>query len=387
MTSVILGRSSNNLTAGIVGLANVGKSTFFQSITNSKLGNPANYPFATIEPSQAVTQLPNEKLFHLQDIYKAKKVVPSTLTVIDIAGLTKGASDGKGLGNKFLNDIKMVDGIFHLVRGFSGEEVTHLEGGVDPVRDMYLVQDELILKDLEYLERSIEQNSKKRIPHSNVEYKILQGETKLLEQLQEFLYNGQKISNFKTEWGEDEAKVLNKYNFLTSKPTLILFNVDPIDYLTGKHKSLKDMITWRDQYAPRDNIVLFSAEIETKYNEMVVHKGDREQFTNYCKQLAPGITEADSALSTIIQEMKCKLHLLNFYTCGDVEVKQWNIREGTTAREAAGVIHTDLQRTFINAEITHYADVDAHVVKRVGKDYVMQDDDIAFFKAVGGKTR
>lgn len=372
-----LGRQSNNLSVGIVGLANIGKSTLFQNITHSKLGNPANYPFATIEPAHAITQIHNDKLTRLQEIYKSKKSIPSTLTVIDIAGLTKGAADGKGLGNKFLNDIKLVDGLFHLVRAFKDENITHLESNVDPIRDLGLVQDELILKDLNMIESIITSNNKRLNSASknqgghNLKGE-LENELQFFDKLQDYLYNGQKVANYKNNnWSQEEVDILNKYNFLTSKPSLILLNVDPEDYISGKCDELKGVEDWRDQFAPHDRIMLLSNKFESSNKD-----------------------EAKSTLPKIIQEMKFMLQLINFYTCGPLEVRQWNIRNGTTAKEAAGVIHTDLQSTFINAEITKYQDLIESVktksakllTHKVGKDYIMQDDDIVYFKATKGKN-
>lgn len=373
-----LGRQSNNLSVGIVGLANIGKSTLFQNITHSKLGNPANYPFATIEPAHAITQIHNDILIKLHGIYGSEKITPSTLTVIDIAGLTKGASDGKGLGNKFLNDIKLVVGLFHLVRGFKDENITHLESNVNPIRDLGLVQDELILKDLNTIESIINNNNKKLNSASKNQngYNLraeLEYELKFFDPLQDHLYNGQKVANYKyNKWTQEEINILNKYNFLTSKPSLILLNVDPEDYLKGTYDDLKGIQEWRDQFAPHDGIMLLSNEYESANKD-----------------------ESKSALPQIIQEMKSMLQLINFYTCGPLEVRQWNIRNGTTAHEAAGVIHTDLQSTFINAEITKYQDLinstnegakKKPLTHKVGKDYIMQDNDIVYFKATKGKN-
>lgn len=401
----LLNRNSNSLTAGIVGLANVGKSTFFQAITHSKLGNPANYPFATIEPSQSITKIPNEKLSHLQRLYNSERKVESTLTIYDIAGLTRGAADGKGLGNRFLNDIKLVDGILHLVRAFKGDDITHIEGSVDPVRDVSLVQDELILKDLVSIENAIEAVERKtrRVLKSSLEFKNLDFEHKLLGDIQEYLYNGQKISNFKKQWTAFEISILNKHNFLTAKPTLIIMNVDPEEYLlknVQKIQQVEDVKKWAREFAPLDKIVPFSGELETKYNEF---GGNVESFKKFCKtklsDTAENINDV-SALPEVISEMKSLLGLISYYTCGPKEVKQWNIRNGTNAQEAAGVIHTDLQKTFISASIIHYNDIKDFrpplneselktkcIIKRAGKEYIMQDNDIALFTAGSGKKR
>ncbi|KOG96505.1 Ylf2p [Saccharomyces eubayanus] len=396
----LLGRVSNNPTSGIVGLANVGKSTFFQAITNSKLGNPANYPFATIDPECAKVNIPSTPLSDLLRIYQSAKIVPGTLTIYDIAGLTRGASQGHGLGNKFLNDIRHVDGIFQVVRGFLKEDITHIEGNVDPVRDLSVVQDELILKDLEFLENIRERLSKKMrmVSKNSKEYQEMKVETELLDALEEHLFNGKKIRHFKDHWNLDEVKILNKHNFLTSKPTLILLNVSPQDYLRKENKFVKDILKWVNEFSPGDKLVLFSAEFESQLIEC------KDTLSEYFDKIRQDTSISDeqlvSAIPRIILEMRNLLNLISFFTCGPQEVHQWNIREGTTAQEAAGVIHSDLRDTFINADVIKYDDLKTMepplnesllkskgLVKRAGKQYIMQDNDVAFFKAAGGKTR
>ncbi|CCC67818.1 hypothetical protein NCAS_0A12600 [Naumovozyma castellii] len=408
---IILGRASNNLTAGIVGLANIGKSTFFQAITNSKLSNPANYPFATINPEECKIQIPNDKLDHLQKLYESKKQTRSILTIFDIAGLIRGASQGNGLGNKFLNDIKPVDGIFHLVRGFAKEDVAHVEGSVNPTRDLSIVQDELILKDLEYLENAIEKLKKKISINkkSSLDYQNSNIEMDLLQRIEEHLYNGRKIIHFKKDWTQNEVDILNRYHFLTAKPTLILLNVSPKDYALQKiknNKYLKDMKEWVEEYSPGDKIVTMSANFETEFNKYK-NGNDSDGWKQYCQTLLDGETgvketdlQLQSIMPTLIQNMRQLLDLISFFTCGPQEVREWNIREGLTAQEAAGVIHTDLQETFISADIIKYSDIkdmnppllesilkQKSLVKKVGKQYIMHNNDIALFKAVKGKTR
>ncbi|SMN21785.1 similar to Saccharomyces cerevisiae YHL014C YLF2 Protein of unknown function, has weak similarity to E. coli GTP-binding protein gtp1 [Maudiozyma saulgeensis] len=399
---MLLGRPTNNLRAGIVGLANIGKSTFFQAITDSKLGNPANYPFATIKPSQALLKIPNPHLEKLKDLYQAKEIQNETLTVWDIAGLTRDASRGKGLGNKFLNDIGSVDGIFHLVRAFKDDNVTHLEGGVNPIRDMEIVQDELILKDMDKLESSLDHLERLGKNSKNVKDKINeQHERDLLTDLQNHLYDGKKIINFKKDWTQEDVDILNKYNFLTAKPSLVLLNLSAHDYITQNISNLREIKEWRDQFAPLDKIVTFSADFETQFNK---YKGNFENIKTYYQDsldLTKDETlHLNSSLPDIITKMKSALGLIGFYTCGPEMVKQWNVRVGSTAQEAAGVIHTDLQQTFISANIIKYDEIKDYepplnlsqlkakaIIKRVGKDYIMQDEDIPFFVAAGGKTK
>lgn len=417
---ILLGRPSNNLTSGIVGLANVGKSTFFQAITKSTLGNPANYPFATIQPEEAKCIVPSTKLENLQKLYQSDKTVPATLTIYDIAGLIRGASNGEGLGNQFLNDIRHVDGIYQVVRGFVDEDITHIEGNVDPVRDCSLVQDELILKDLDILENLVEKIDKKKIKASknSVEYKEMEFEIAFLKKLEEHLYNGMKIYHLKDvlkdqkseQWTEQEVEILNKHNFLTSKPTIFLLNVNPRDYLLQDNQFKKRVQEWISEYSPNDPLILFSAELETKYNEF---GGETPEFLDYCSmqlnkfntssETTPTATKMTSCLPDIIKQMRRSLKLISFYTCGPIECRQWTIREQSTAPEGAGVIHTDLKKTFINAEVMKYADIENHLLKpqvsdlsvlknigklkRVGKTYIIEDGDVCLFKASKGNSR
>lgn len=396
----LLGRVSNNPTSGIVGLANVGKSTFFQAITNSKLGNPANYPFATIEAECAKVNIPSAPLSNLLKIYQSAKSVPGTLTIYDIAGLTRGASQGHGLGNKFLNDIRHVDGIFQVVRGFLKEDITHIEGNVDPVRDLSVVQDELILKDLEFLENIRERLNKKMrmVSKTSKEYQEMKVEKELLDTLEEHLFNGKKIRHFKDHWNLAEVKILNKHNFLTSKPTLILLNVSPQDYVRNENKFVKHIIEWINEFSPGDKFLLFSAEFES---QLIECKGITSEYFDRIKEdTNASDVQLASAIPEIILEMRRLLNLISFFTCGPQEVHQWNIREGTTAQEAAGVIHSDLRDTFISADVIKYDDLKTMkpplnesllkskgLIKRAGKQYIMHDNDIALFKAAGGKNK
>ncbi|CCD23200.1 Ylf2p NDAI_0B01660 [Naumovozyma dairenensis CBS 421] len=405
----ILGRPSNNLTSGIVGLANIGKSTFFQAITNSKLSNPANYPFATINPEECLIQIPNDKLTQLQQIYNSSKTIKSTLTVTDIAGLIRGASQGNGLGNKFLNDIRFVDGIFHLVRGFIKDDVEHVERTIDPVRDLAIVQDELILKDLEYLENAVSHLQTKAIKKKSLQYQKVNEEIKLLNGLEQHLYSGKKIIHYKDDWTKEEVDIINKHHFLTAKPTIILLNTSPRDFLLRPIKEVpfeKGVVDWADEYSSGDKVITISAEYETKYIEYM-DANNEEGFQDYCKnqvgkEYIDRISECDmtSSMPLIIQEMKKALDLISFFTCGPLEVREWNLRKGSTAKEAAGIIHTDLEDTFINADIIHYLDLlgtkmpynesylkSKSFIHRVGKQYIIQDNDIALFKATKGKKR
>ncbi|KAI5956009.1 hypothetical protein KGF57_003495 [Candida theae] len=367
-----LGRPTNNLSAGLVGLANVGKSTFFQAITKSTLGNPANYPYATIEPEKSIVQVPSDKLDHYQRIYNSQKKVPTNLTIWDIAGLTRNSSSGAGLGNKFLNDIRQVDGILQIVRGFVDDEIIHIEDNkVDPVRDLVIVNDELILKDLEFIEAVMEKSLKNlKKPNQAHEAKNLE----ILEKLSDGLYNGVKVIN--GTWTDEEIDYINGLNLLTAKPTVFLLNVSKSDYLSGNNQFRNKVQDWIDAHSGKDKLIMFSAEYEHALEE-----------------------NEHSIIPTVIQEMRDSLNLISFYTCGDIEARQWSIRRGSLAPDAAGLIHTDLQKTFINSIVYKWDDLaqlevfDEGKLKstgkqyRNGKKYKVEDGDVLVIKAGSGKAR
>lgn len=371
-----LGRPSNNLSAGLVGLANVGKSTFFQAITKSTLGNPANYPYATIEPEKSIVQVPSQKLDHYQKIYNSQKKVPTNLTVWDIAGLTRNSSSGAGLGNKFLNDIRQVDGILQIVRGFVDDEIIHIEENkVDPVRDLVIVNDELILKDLEFIEVEMKKSTKNlKKPNQAHEAKNLE----ILEKLSDGLYNGVKVIN--GVWTDEEVDYINGLNLLTAKPTVYLLNVSKSDYISGANQYKDKVQDWINTHSGNDKLIMFSAEYEHALNN-----GETQT-----KELA---------IPKVIQEMRDSLHLISFYTCGDIEARQWTIRRGSLAPDAAGLIHTDLQKTFINSIVYKWDDLaelevfDESKLKlmgkqhRNGKKYEVEDGDVLVIKAGSGKAR
>ncbi len=381
----LFGRPGNNLTSGIVGLANVGKSTFFQAITRSKLGNPANYPFATIKPEEARVLVPNKRLDHLQKLYQSERKVPSILKIFDIAGLVRGASDNKGLGNAFLADIRAVDGIFQVVRTFKDPEVTHIEGNVDAVRDLTIVQDELLLKDMEFIENiqeKLAKQMKSRSRKNGQEYVEMEGEKETLEKAYDILMGGQRIIN-KTDWTDDEVHVLNRHHFLSTKPSVFLANMGKDEYLSGDKAEIKGIQDWVDEFAPGSPIIPFSAQYEWELAD---------------KDGAVGAQT--SALPRIIQQMRQALNLISYFTCGPIECRQWTVRERTLCPQAAGVIHTDFEKTFINAELIKYDDVaELHPpfeektlrakgkIHRVGKNYVVQDSDILTFHSAAQKKK
>lgn len=372
-----LGRVSNNLTLGVVGLANVGKSTFFQAITKSSLGNPANYPYATIDAEKALVAVESPKLDLYQKLFQSEKKVATSLTVYDIAGLTRNAASGQGLGNKFLSDIRQVDGLFHVVRGFRDEDITHIEESVDPVRDLTIVTDELILKDLDYIETA-QELARKNAKKPNTDKKQAEHEMQTLEKLLEVLYSGKKVALEK--WSADETGVINPLNLLTAKPTLVLLNVSEADYVAGENEFREAVEQWIEEQGAHDRMLLFSADFERKLIEDESSEGAKP-----------------SAMPDIVAAIREVLHLISFYTCGPKEAHQWTVREGATAPEAAGAIHTDLQKTFISAQVYKYADLAAEAVPldeagmrrrgkqlRVGKLYEIEDGDVVVVKAAKG---
>ncbi|SCU98154.1 LAMI_0F13278g1_1 [Lachancea mirantina] len=382
---ILLGRPGNNLKAGIVGLANVGKSTFFQAITRSPLGNPANYPFATIDPEEARVIVPSARFDKLCELYKPASEVPAHLTVYDIAGLTKGASAGEGLGNAFLSHIRAVDSIYQVVRCFDDAEIIHIEGDVDPVRDLEIINTELRLKDIEFAEKHLEgvQKITKRGGQS-LEVKQKKEEAALVEKIIELLKDGQRVYN--QSWSSKEVEVINSMFLLTAKPCIFLINLSERDYIRKKNKHLLKIKEWVDKNSPGDLIIPFSVSLEERLSHLSLEEADEE-----LKNLG-----VESALPKIITTMRQKLDLISFFTSGPDEVREWTIRRGTKAPQAAGVIHNDLMNTFILAQVMKYEDLvelkDEVAVKAAGKmqqkgkEYVVEDGDVIYFRAGAGKN-
>lgn len=383
---ILLGRPGNNLKSGIVGLANVGKSTFFQAITRCPLGNPANYPFATIEPEEARVTVPSARFDKLCEMYKPASKVPAHITVYDIAGLTKGAHAGEGLGNAFLSNIRAVDAIFQVVRCFDDAEIIHIEGDVDPVRDLQIIKDELRLKDIEFAKKHLEGVEKivKRGGQS-MEVKQKKEEAATCEKIIQLLEDGHRIAN--QNWTGKEVLVINEMLLLTAKPAIYLINLSEKDYVRKKNKYLLKIKQWIDENSPGDVIIPFSVCLEEKLS----HMDTEEEAEAYLKEIG-----ATTSLPKIITTMRQTLGLISFFTSGADEVREWTIRNGTKAPQAAGVIHNDLMNTFILAQVTKYEDLveygDDNSVKAAGKlqqkgkDYVVEDGDVIYFRAGAGKN-
>ncbi|ODV97738.1 hypothetical protein PACTADRAFT_47595 [Pachysolen tannophilus NRRL Y-2460] len=376
-------------------MANVGKSTFFQAITKSELGNPANYPFATITPEEARVIVPSDKLDHLYQLFQSENKIPANLKIFDIAGLVRGASNGSGLGNQFLNDIRQVDGIFQVVRAFIDDEITHVEGKVDPVRDLTVIIDELLLKDMEFVENSLEKlqkelkNKNRKQPGDLMNLEL---EIKTLEKCYEWLMEGKRIANYEN-WSNEEIEILNTHNLLTAKPCVYLINCNEKDYASKTNQFIPEIKQWISENSPNSPFIIFSAAFETQFNKLSSDKKELSQYLN-------ALNVEESALPKIISAMRDSLNLISFYTCGDVEARQWTIRKGIKAIDAAGVIHSDLQNTFINAQIMKFCDLinlsapfDEKLIKsqgkqlKVGKNYIIEDGDVVFFNAAAAKSK
>ncbi|KAI9050804.1 hypothetical protein LZ554_004923 [Drepanopeziza brunnea f. sp. 'monogermtubi'] len=385
---LLLGRPGNNLKSGIVGLANVGKSTLFQAITKCHLGNPANFPFATIEPEESRVIVPDERYDWLCEKYNPKSRVPAHLTIYDIAGLTRGASKGEGLGNAFLSHIRAVDAIFQVVRCFDDAEIIHIEGDVDPVRDLTIISDELRIKDIEFTEKALEAQKKlTRRGGQSLEMKKLKEEEACIEKVLALLQAGGDVR--KGDWSVKEIEYINPLFLLTAKPVVYLINLSEKDYIRKKNKHLAKVMEWIKEHAAGDPILPISICLEERLSQF---EGGSDSPEALAELKTLGV---ESALPKLITTMRKVLNLGSFFTTGTDEVRQWTIRNGTKAPQAAGVIHGDFEKTFIQAIIYNFtalkeygdeAEIKAKgKILTKGKDYVMEDGDIALFKCGAAK--
>ncbi|KAK7943480.1 obg-like ATPase 1 [Apiospora aurea] len=383
---LLLGRPGNNLKSGIVGLANVGKSTLFQAITKCHLGNPANFPYATIEPEEARVIVPDERYDWLCEKYNPKSRVPANLTVYDIAGLTKGASTGAGLGNAFLSHIRAVDAIFQVVRCFDDAEIIHVEGDVNPCRDLDIIAEELRLKDIEFVEKALENQKKKtRVGGQSLEVKKAREEEATIVKILDMLKDGKDVR--KGNWSPKEIEVINPLFLLSAKPVVYLVNLSEKDYIRKKNKHLAKIAEWMKEHAAGDPILPVSVCFEERLTQFETEAEALEE----CKKVG-----VESALPKIILQMRKVLNLGSFFTTGTDEVRQWTIRNGTKAPQAAGVIHGDFEKTFIQAIVYNFnilkelgdeAEVKAKgKIMTKGKDYVVEDGDILLIKAGAAKS-
>jgi GTP-binding protein YchF len=361
--------------AGIVGLPNVGKSTLFNALTRSRKAEAANYPFCTIDPNVGVVVVPDERAYVLKDIAKTKVVIPAAIEFVDIAGLVAGASKGEGLGNQFLANIRETDAIVHVVRCFVDDDVIHTMGSVDPVRDIEVIVTELILADLEAVEKRM--NKTQKLAKSGD--KDAQAEFALLEKLVPHL-NQNKPANI-LECTDDEKKLLQFFQLLSAKPVLYACNVAESDLANAEANPFVQKVAAFVKAHHDAAYVPISARIEAELIDLSL-----EEAKEFLKDL--GVT--DSGVSNLIRGSYSLLGLQTYFTAGEKEVRAWTIKKGWKAPQAAGVIHTDFEKNFIKAEIVSYEDLvrlgstaaarEAGKYRLEGKEYIFRDGDVALFK-------
>ena len=360
---------------GIVGLPNVGKSTLFNSLTKAG-AESANYPFCTIDPNVGVVPVPDERIKQLGELYHTKKVTPAVIEFVDIAGLVKGASKGEGLGNQFLANIREVDAIVHVVRCFEDGNVVHVDGSVDPVRDIETINLELIFSDIEILERRIAKVAKQARMD-----KTLAKELELLEAVKAHLEEGKLAKSFQVPEDEDKQSWFASYNLLTAKATIYAANVAEDDLADDGASNEKVQAVREFAKEENSEVFVICAQIEQEIAEL---EEDEKQM--FLEEL--GLSE--SGLEKLIKASYSLLGLISFLTAGEDECRAWTIKKGTKAPQAAGKIHTDFERGFIRAEVVNYQDLldckslsaakEKGIVGLEGKEYVVQDGDVILFR-------
>ena len=349
---------------GIVGLPNVGKSTLFNALTNSNKAQAANFPFCTIDPNIGVVSVPDYRLENLAKISKSKKIIPTTISFVDIAGLVKGASKGEGLGNKFLSHIREVDAVIHMIRCFESSDIQNVNPTVDPVRDLEIIETEMKLADLESIQKRLEKNNKKNIDEDQI---------KILQSCLDLINNDQDLASLKSEFTK---KQLYLSGLLSLKPKIFVCNVD--------EKSVQNGNGYTKSFLEKfglENTLIVSADIENQINEL-----DSEERKNYMEMI--GLK--DTGLDMLIQKGYKILELDTFFTSGPEETRAWTIQKNCLAPKAAGEIHTDFEKGFIRAETISYNDFvenDGWVNSKTngkmrleGKDYVVKDGDVLNFR-------
>ncbi len=362
-----------SLKAGIIGMPNVGKSTLFNAITKKNI-LAANYPFATIDPNLGTVTVPDKRLEVLENMYLPERLIPTQYEFIDIAGLVKGASSGEGLGNKFLSHIREVDAVIHVVRCFEDKDIIHVEGNINPIRDIEIINLELAMSDLEIVQNRIDRIAKKA--ETSKDKEALR-EVEILNRCKEALSEGKPLRE--VEFTEEEREVLRVFNFITLKPMIYLANMSDSDLVSGNNVYLDKV----REYASKENntVIPMCAKIESELVEL--NDEDKKLFLEEI-----GIEE--SGLDKLISETYKILGLCTFFTVGTDEVRAWTFKNGMKAPECAGIIHSDFQRGFIRAEVMSYEDLaslgselkvkEAGKMRLEGKEYLMQDGDICYFR-------
>jgi hypothetical protein len=357
-----------SLRIGIVGLPNVGKSTLFNALTKSGI-EAENYPFCTIDPNIGIVEVPDKRLTEIDALINSKKIIKTAIEFVDIAGLVKGASQGEGLGNKFLSNIRNVDAIIHVVRCYENENVTHVEGNIDPKRDIEIIETELILKDLETVTKRIEKIKRDVKAGRKLE------ENKLLENLLNHLNNGNNLNQL-----DIENELMKELNLLTDKPILFVVNVSEDDIIQTEHT--EQLIKLHEYLNSRnENYINICSSLEQEISNL-----EEEEQKEYLKEF--GVEEP--VLNSLIRKAYNMLSLHTFFTAGPQEIRAWTIKLNDNAYDAAGKIHTDFQKGFIKAEVYHFSDLvkykdelavkEAGLIKQEGKEYVVKDGDIMLFK-------
>ena len=349
---------------GIVGLPNVGKSTLFNALTNSSKAQAANFPFCTIDPNIGVVIVPDERLDNLAKISKSKKIINTTISFVDIAGLVKGASKGEGLGNKFLSHIREVDAIIHMIRCFDSNDIQNVNPSVDPVRDIEIIETEMMLADLESIQKRLEKNNKKNVDEDQI---------KILEIAMDCINNNKSFDDLRTHFNK---KQLNQSGLLSLKPKIFVCNVDEQSVQNGNNYTQ----SFIDKYG-NNNTLIVSADIENQINEL-----DSNEKKNYMEMI--GLKE--TGLNKLIKKGYEILDLDTYFTSGPEETRAWTIEKNCTAPKAAGEIHTDFEKGFIRAETISYDDFisnDGWVnsknngkMRLEGKDYIVKDGDVLNFR-------
>lgn len=359
------------LKAGIVGLPNVGKSTLFNALVANAKAEAANFPFCTIEPNVGVVSVPDERLEVLAKISSSEKIVPTRMEFVDIAGLVKGASQGEGLGNKFLANIREVDAIAHVVRCFDDDDIIHVSGSVDPTRDIEIINLELALADLAQVEKRLEK-ARKQARSS----KDALAEVELLERLQNSLNEGKSVRTI--QLNETEAEIIKPLELLSNKPIIYVANVAEEDLATGN-----EWVEAVRQVATQDNaeVVLVSAQVESELIDLSTE--ERQDFL-------ASLNVKEGGLQSLIKATYKLLGLSTYLTTGPTETRAWTIKSGMTAPQAAGVIHSDFERGFIRAETVSYEDLvslgsmnaakEKGLVRSEGKDYIVKEGDVMLFR-------